>query len=616
MISLGNQLGDSSCIGIVFAIVVGVILIGMMLPAVQRVREASRKTAAMNDLRQIGLAVENFKSVNPDLDLLATGKDTGSSVRVRQWFPETLLWRPEIITDQNGHATVEFDLADSITNWNVLANGVTTVGELGSTESSIRVFQPFFVDMDLPSSFTRGDEYSIPVVVYNYLDEAQTVKVGLKQEPWFELFGEPNKEIRLIANETKSVSFRVKFKQVGRHSIQVAANAGDTADAIRKQVDVTPDGVPLRQTVNGKIGGPRKFEFEIPDEATDGSGRAVIKIYPSTFSQLVEGIDAIFQKPYGCFEQTSSTTYPNILALDYMNQMKMSNATIEAKAREYIQLGYQRLIGFEVRGGGFSWFGESPADTALTAYGLMEFQDMSKVQFVDPALIQRTRQWLLNQVQSDGAWSAGRFSVATVNDRLATTAYIAWAVYQEGVDPIAARKTLGYLLQFDPAEIKSAYTLALVCNALITMNAGDDILKPYLRKLESLSRRSDDDKFAWWANSKSTLFYGSGRSANVATTALSTLALLRSKQPTDRTDQPCIELACRSKRPKRHLVFDSGDSLGVESFDQGFQSSIGLKCRSFYRGKIEWRTETGDSNFFRRIRCCQANFDSIGTGKT
>jgi uncharacterized protein YfaS (alpha-2-macroglobulin family) len=108
--------------------------------------------------------------------------------------------------------------------------------------------------------------------------------------------------------------------------------------------------------------------------------------------------------PGGCFEQTSSSTYPNVLALDYMKRTKKLTPEVHAKAEGFIANGYQRLLTFEVPGGGFSWFGQAPANKILTAYGLMEFFDMSQVHDVDPKVIQRTQQWLAAQQQPDGSW--------------------------------------------------------------------------------------------------------------------------------------------------------------------------------------------------------------------
>jgi len=75
------------------------------------------------------------------------------------------------------------------------------------------------------------------------------------------------------------------------------------------------------------------------------------------------------------------------LALDYLKSTKQLIPEIEIKARKYINAGYQRLLTFEVPGGGFDWFGRSPAHINLTAYGLLEFTDMSKIHPVDPQVI-------------------------------------------------------------------------------------------------------------------------------------------------------------------------------------------------------------------------------------
>jgi hypothetical protein len=111
--------------------------------------------------------------------------------------------------------------------------------------------------------------------------------------------------------------------------------------------------------------------------------RSFVRLYPGPLSQVVEGMDAILRMPFGCFEQTSSATYPNVLALDYMKRTKKLTPEVHAKAEGFIANGYQRLLTFEVPGGGFSWFGNAPANKILTAYGLMEFSDMSRVHDVD-----------------------------------------------------------------------------------------------------------------------------------------------------------------------------------------------------------------------------------------
>ena len=75
-----------------------------------------------------------------------------------------------------------------------------------------------------------------------------------------------------------------------------------------------------------------------------------------------------------------------------------------------------------------------PAHSILTAYGLMEFYDMSKVHAVDPGVIARTQQWLARLQQPDGSFrpSVGGIAEGAINKMqdniLRNTAYTVWAL--------------------------------------------------------------------------------------------------------------------------------------------------------------------------------------------
>lgn len=76
------------------------ILIGMLLPAVQQVREAARRTACQNNMRQVALACINFESANGHFPT-AGGQalsffDTGEEFEARFGF-ENLGWMFQIL---------------------------------------------------------------------------------------------------------------------------------------------------------------------------------------------------------------------------------------------------------------------------------------------------------------------------------------------------------------------------------------------------------------------------------------------------------------------------------------------------------------------------------------
>jgi type II secretory pathway pseudopilin PulG/5-hydroxyisourate hydrolase-like protein (transthyretin family) len=393
------KVGRATWIEVLVILSILCILAAMLLPALAKAKSRAMTVQLINDLKQIDLATQIAASDNA-----TTAAGGLAAPRVRRDFPETLVWRPELITYEHGKASLEIPLADSITTWRASIDGVSAAGKMGNLETPITVLQDFFVDLDLPESMSLGDQVSVPVTCYNYLKEPQDVRFRLATGNWFKCPLE-QLSVRLQPNEVKSVSFPIEVLRVGNHSLQVTAQGTKTADAIEREVRVVPTGERIEHMKNDVLKGVFSDTFTIPQQTIPDSQSLWLKFYPSRFSEVVEGLDSVFKAPYGCFEQTSSTTYPNVLVLDYMKQTGRLTPEVEIKARKYINAGYQRLLTFEVAGGGFEWFGRPPANICLTAYGVLEFTDMARVHPVDEAVTERARKWLFGQQNSDGSWS-------------------------------------------------------------------------------------------------------------------------------------------------------------------------------------------------------------------
>ena len=142
---------------------------------------------------------------------------------LRQYFPETLLWQPEAVTDAGGALKLDVPAADSITTWRVTALASSQDGRLGSANAPMRVFQDFFIDLDLPQSLTVGDEVAIPVGVFNYLPDAQSVRLELDQADWFTLVGDASQTIQIGSNDIGVAYFRIRAVKFGSQPFKVTA---------------------------------------------------------------------------------------------------------------------------------------------------------------------------------------------------------------------------------------------------------------------------------------------------------------------------------------------------------------------------------------------------------
>ena len=484
-----------------------------------------------------------------ELSELQSVKKTGNEERakdessapgghVRSYFPEALYINPEILTNGDGRASITIPLADSITTWRMAMLASTQTGALGTGTSELKVFQDFFVDIDLPVTLTQGDMVSIPVAVYNYAAHSGDVDLKLEPGDWFSLEGADERSVSVGAGQVGATQFTIVAEKIGKFKLTLSGHmkgGSQREDTVVREIEVVPNGEAKEIVFNGQLDSSARHAVRFPETSIPDASKIFVRLYPGPLSQVIEGMDSILRMPFGCFEQTSSATYPNVLALDYMKRTKKLTPEIHAKAEGFVATGYQRLLTFEVPGGGFSWFGSAPANKILTAYGLMEFHDMAKVYDVDPQVIARTSDWLVSQQQPDGSWkpdtqfinegATNRFNADVVR----ITAYIAWALESADYKGPAIEKAVQFVEKHLDGKM-DAYTLAVVANLAVENGKDSEFARRALEMLRDAATEKGD--FVWWSADETSV-YATGESAAVETTGLALQAFLRAGGYTD-----------------------------------------------------------------------------------
>jgi len=455
------------------------------------------------------------------------GEIETQTARVRRLFLETMLFIPELIA-RDGHAYLDFMLADNITTWNIQVVGNTQDGLVGHTQGSIRAFQPFFVNFELPRNSIRYDQVSIPVTVFNYTEQEQTVILTIAEMDWFTLHTDPVQTLVVPSNRSQMVYIPITIVQFGDFVFRAYADTHDFADAAERAIRVNPEGFRMNRVVSsGSIEGSTWQHLLFMDENIDDTRSAVIKFYPSVMSKVVEGMENIFRMPFGCFEQISSILYPNILALRYMQNNNLDNPELQQRALRYISSGFQTLLTYEVRTepGGFSLYGHAPAETVLTAYGLMQLKDLSSIYTIDERVLDRMADFLFGKQNRDGSFelTGRRMNRISDRERLAFNAYIVWALSETFPDDHRLDSAVSYLTD-RLSIVDDNYTLALIANILV--NTGNPLAYEVVNSLHSNISVSGDT--AYVSATVRDFLGASGHMQYLQATAITSLALSNS----------------------------------------------------------------------------------------
>nr|XP_055136704.1 pregnancy zone protein [Symphalangus syndactylus] len=346
---------------------------------------------------------------------------------VRSYFPETWIWEL-VAVDSSGVAEVGVTVPDTITEWKAGAFCLSEDAGLGiSSTTSLRAFQPFFVELTMPYSVIRGEVFTLKATVLNYLPKCIRVSVQLKASPAF-LASQNTKgeeSYCICGNERQTLSWTVTPKTLGNVNFSVSAEAMQSLelcgnevaevpeikrkDTVIKTLLVEAEGIEQEKTFSSMTCASgadvsEQLFLKLPSNVVKESARASFSVLGDILGSAMQNIQNLLQMPYGCGEQNMVLFAPNIYVLNYLNETQQLTQDIKAKAVGHLITGYQRQLNYKHQDGSYSTFGErygrNQGNTWLTAFVLKTFAQARSYIFIDEAHITQSLMWL-SQMQKD-----------------------------------------------------------------------------------------------------------------------------------------------------------------------------------------------------------------------
>ncbi|CDW88298.1 a-macroglobulin complement component [Stylonychia lemnae] len=365
---------------------------------------------------------------------------------------ETVFYQAAVLTDNQGKYSGSFYISDLITQFRISANAFDTRGVFGYKYLVINSRSNFYIEFQLPSQMSVGDELIIPVTIYNYYNETLTVNLYASTDESESLgvvfLDNNNSEIRVNVTTVQNQAvfyIRVRAQNFSENTyVQIRAvsldplNLETISDSIFRETSVVSPGVQQTQSQGGLVGPnqPAEFEVILPESMVPGTQSFIGEVYPSSFVALVRGILRLIGLPGPCFECIYGPVYANILA--YQAYLKNTDAADDiSNVTNQLEIYHRDIKTYISSEGYVSQFKGGRGDVLLTAFALLELRDVNKIFGNENSSIQTLTTWLLDQRGFNGTYELIR-PIYTVYPQYVVEAFIVYALTSVGITDIQA----------------------------------------------------------------------------------------------------------------------------------------------------------------------------------
>lgn len=291
------------------------------------------------------------------------GAALSTITEARKKFVETALFRPDIRTDQNGHASVKLKLPDNLTEFRIMAVALDREGKGSRSESSFTVKKPVMLVPVVPRFARVGDKFEVAAMLHNETANGLSATVRL---------GSRSQSVNVPAHDKTRIGFSMEPSGAGALPLMFTAQdeSGKMLDQVEAKLAVGEPGIEEHPSVSGAFNRSREILLDVPNSVIDRGGSISVKMGQHLWPELGTRLEYLLGYPHGCVEQTTSSTLPLIAARTILPRIGLTHIS-QAELETRIRSGITRLATMRTDDGGLAyWPGGDTSNVYGTAYAI------------------------------------------------------------------------------------------------------------------------------------------------------------------------------------------------------------------------------------------------------
>ncbi|MGB4863286.1 MAG: Ig-like domain-containing protein [Tepidiformaceae bacterium] len=324
-----------------------------------------------------GLAVVTASSLSVSIDrsndVIAEpprqGKGGGGleDDRLRQDFRNSAYWSAQLVTNDDGTASVEVKMPDNLTTWRMAVRAVSGNTMVGEGQNELVSTQPLLIRPALPRFLRVGDNTEIRTLVRNATKDAVNLRVSLDAEGL--VLMEPGEQsISVGPGESKLVSWPASAKADGTARITFRASGGGLSDAVTNEFPVLLDVTPETTATGGIVTTEPGLEsIYLPPFAILENGKLEVTLQSALAGSMADELDELAPREYEDRVRVAS----RLIATLGVARAEASG-DIAANRDGQIVSDLASLVSSQRPDGGWSWCSSAlcPSDPQVTAFVL------------------------------------------------------------------------------------------------------------------------------------------------------------------------------------------------------------------------------------------------------